>query len=87
MVKTYLLSGFLMISAFTFSQEPESADTTIHEEIPDEPTDENYPFLSGTFKATRIINGHSTETLNKGELEFRVEHRFGDFAGSNGGVQ
>ena len=87
MVKTYLLSGFLMISAFTFSQEPESADTTIYEEIPDEPTDENYPFLSGTFKATRIINGHSTETLNKGELEFRVEHRFGDFAGSNGGVQ
>ncbi len=39
------------------------------------------------FQGTRIINGHSTETLGKGVLEFRVEHRFGDIAGDNGGVQ
>lgn len=40
-----------------------------------------------TFESTRIISGHSVETLRKGVLEFRVEHRFGDLAGSNGGVQ
>lgn len=40
-----------------------------------------------TFSSTRIINGHSNEILEKGTLEFRVEHKFGDFAGSNGGVQ
>lgn len=40
-----------------------------------------------TFNSTRIINGHSTETLRKKVLEFRVEHRFGDIAGSAGGVQ
>ena len=40
-----------------------------------------------TFGNTRIINGHSVETLKKGVLEFRIEHRFGDIAGSNGGVQ
>ena len=36
------------------------------------------------FSGTRVINGHSVETLLKNELEFRVEHRFGDV---NGGIQ
>lgn len=40
-----------------------------------------------TFSSSRIINGHSNEILDKGTLEFRVEHKFGDFAGSNGGLQ
>lgn len=39
------------------------------------------------FGSTRIINSHSVETLNKGVLEFRIEHKFGDIAGSNGGAQ
>lgn len=39
------------------------------------------------YHGTRIINGHSVETLEKQELEFRVEHRFGDIAGANGGTQ
>jgi Membrane bound beta barrel domain (DUF5777) len=39
------------------------------------------------FHGTRIINAHSVENLRKGVLEFRVEHRFGDLAGSNGGAQ
>jgi hypothetical protein len=40
-----------------------------------------------TFGGTRIINGHSVETLGEGVLEFRIEHRFGDIAGGSGGVQ
>jgi hypothetical protein len=40
-----------------------------------------------TFQSTRIVSGHSVECLRKGVLEFRVEHRFGDLAGSGGGVQ
>lgn len=48
-------------------------------------TDLATPVLQ-TFSTTRIINGHSNETLEKGVLEFRVEHKFGDFAGENGGV-
>ncbi len=39
------------------------------------------------FKDTRIINTHSTETLRKRKLDFRVGHRFGDLAGSAGGWQ
>ena len=48
--------------------------------------DENN-FVSETFRSTRLINGHTIETLPKKVLEFRVEHRFGDIAGVNGGVQ
>jgi len=38
-----------------------------------------------TFKDTRVINAHSTETLKAGILDFRIGHRFGDFAGEGGG--
>ncbi|MEM9546641.1 MAG: DUF5777 family beta-barrel protein [Bacteroidota bacterium] len=38
-----------------------------------------------TFKDTRVINTHSTETLKAGILDFRIGHRFGDFAGDGGG--
>lgn len=31
----------------------------------------------GTFKGTRIINGHSVETRGAGELDFLISHRFG----------
>lgn len=40
-----------------------------------------------TFASTRIVSGHSVETTAKGITEFRIEHRFGDIAGTNGGVQ
>lgn len=48
---------------------------------------EENPVITETFHSTRIINGHSVETLEKKVLEFRVEHRFGDIAGDFGGVQ
>jgi hypothetical protein len=35
-------------------------------------------YVYQTFKDTRIINTYSTETLQKGVLDFRVAHRFGD---------
>lgn len=40
-------------------------------------------FVYQTFKDTRIINTYSTETLQKGVLDFRVSHRFGDIFGVN----
>lgn len=43
--------------------------------------------VTETFNSTRIINSHSTEVLNPRLWEYRIEHRFGDFAGTNGGVQ
>jgi hypothetical protein len=65
---------FIQVSLWAQEEESEesSVDTTLVEQ---------------TFQSTRIVSGHSVECLRKGVLEFRVEHRFGDLAGSNGGVQ
>ena len=40
-----------------------------------------------TFKSPQIINGQSNETMHKHDLLFVVMHRFGDIAGSYGGMQ
>ncbi len=42
--------------------------------------------IEDTYLSTRIVNGHSIETLKKGTLEFRIEHKFGDAAGDLGGI-
>jgi hypothetical protein len=34
-------------------------------------------YTTGTFKGTRVINGHSIENRKKGILEFLISHRFG----------
>jgi hypothetical protein len=80
----------LFITLFTvgfqntfYSQEEENTALIINET--QDVTDTNR--VEDTFYSTRIINGHSTETLRKGVMEFRVEHRFGDIAGDAGGVQ
>ncbi|MCC7302636.1 MAG: hypothetical protein IT233_08340 [Bacteroidia bacterium] len=38
-----------------------------------------------TFKATKIINAQSTETVKKGTLDFCVTHRFGNIGTGSGG--
>jgi hypothetical protein len=34
-------------------------------------------YATATFKSTRIINGHSIERMPAGQLDFRINHRFG----------
>lgn len=33
--------------------------------------------VEALFKATRVVNGHSVKQLNKGDLDYRISHRFG----------
>ena len=42
--------------------------------------------VSETFGSTRIISGHSVETLEKKEWEYRIEHRFGNMGGGLSGA-
>ena len=42
-----------------------------------EQMEETTEFTTATFKATRILNGHSIERTNEGQLDFRISHRFG----------
>ena len=39
-----------------------------------------------TFKTTRIVNGHSIETVKRKSLDFRITHHFGDVSGQGGGA-
>lgn len=43
--------------------------------------------VTATFKSPQIINGQSSETMHRHDLRFVVMHRFGDIAGTYGGVQ
>lgn len=50
-------------------------------------------YTLATFKSTRLINQHTTETVGKRTLDFRISHRFGpvnsgadDFWGLDGGA-
>lgn len=43
----------------------------------EEQMEETTEYISATFKATRIMNGHSIERMPEGQLDFRISHRFG----------
>ncbi len=43
-------------------------------------------YIIASFKATRIVNAHSIETVRKGILDFRITHHFGDIGGNYGGI-
>ncbi|WP_316843981.1 DUF5777 family beta-barrel protein [Pedobacter psychrodurus] len=43
--------------------------------------------VKATFKATKLINIQTNETIYKNEMDFRVDHRFGDIAGNGGGIK
>jgi hypothetical protein len=43
----------------------------------EEETEETIEYAAATFKATRIMNGHSTKLMPEGQLDFRIHHRFG----------
>ncbi len=44
----------------------------------DEPTTD---YTTATFKTNRVVNGHSIETVAKGEFDFKISHRFGFVSG------
>ena len=44
-------------------------------------------FVYRTFKDTRVVNTHSSETLPKGRLDVRISHRFGDIVESAGDAE
>ena len=49
----------------------------------DQQVGEDVHYTLYTFKSTHIINGHSVEHMRKNQLDFRINHRFGEL---NGGL-
>ena len=60
---------FLFISGFAYSQDLE--------ELLNAETKPATEYTTATFKASRIINGHSVQQMKKKQLDFRISHRFG----------
>lgn len=59
------------------------AGLTAQNDVMDELMKEQAPkkeYVAYTFKTTRVISGHSIETVKKYALDFRISHRFGDIA-------
>jgi hypothetical protein len=98
----HLLFAFCLAAAVTPAADAQergrttTADSTHEEDLmgmldDEEPAARKKDYISATFKATRIINGHSIENVGQGVLDFRISHRFGpvnngisDFFGLDG---
>jgi hypothetical protein len=69
----------LLLCSFSILGSLESTGQSLNDLLSKESKPE-INFASATFKATRIINGHSIERMQKNQLEFRISHRFGEFS-------
>ncbi len=69
-MKAYL---FLLLFLLSFTGKGQEIDDIL-QELEAQNIDNT---ITATFKATRILNGHSIERMPQGQLDFRVHHRFG----------
>jgi hypothetical protein len=67
----YLFSIFTIVSFHLAISQDDLLD------LLDSNSNDKTEIVSGTFKGTRLINGHSIETRKKNSLEFIIAHRFG----------
>ena len=65
----------LIIAVLSFSFQLFSQDDLLN--MLDSEVEEEIEYTYATFKSTRIINGHSIERMQKHQLDFRINHRFG----------
>ncbi|MBB3054627.1 DUF5777 family beta-barrel protein [Mucilaginibacter gotjawali] len=86
MKKHLMLAAFLIVSSGLMAQNADNsktstpADSLLNSMSSDQ---KNLPVIG--FRSTRLILSQTTETVKKKTLNFMVIHRFGDFAGKNGG--
>jgi hypothetical protein len=75
-MKTFKSIALFMLMSFSISVSSQEEDllSLLGEE-------ETTNYVTGSFKATRIINLHSLENMSGGELDIRISHRFGFISG------
>lgn len=71
---------------FLFSSSVVYAQDDLLDMLDSAATETENRHVFATFKTTRIVNGHSIETVKRKSLDFRVTHHFGDVGGEGGGV-
>jgi hypothetical protein len=80
--RTLLRFAAVFALAFGFSELKGQDDLSAL--LESETADEKWDLGSGTFKGTRLINGHSVELRKQGVLELIISHRFGTI---NSGIE
>jgi uncharacterized beta barrel domain-containing protein DUF5777 len=73
----------LILLPFLFSYNCSIAQDDLLIDLMDD-DEEEINYVSAVFKGTHIINGHSSKTNSKGELDFLIYHRFGPI---NSGIE
>ncbi|MDJ1480724.1 DUF5777 family beta-barrel protein [Cytophagaceae bacterium YF14B1] len=74
-MKKYSIFFLLLFSAILSTPENALAQDDLLGMMKSDSNTVNY--TTATFKSTRIINGHSVETVAKNHMDFRISHRFG----------
>jgi len=76
MRKSFILKIYILLACYIYNQELLTQDDLL--KILEEEVGEETIYTAYTFKSTRIINGHSIERVRANQLDFRVNHRFGE---------
>jgi len=74
--KKIFLSSCLLLFLFSGMAQNVNLDSLLDVEM-DKKTQGETKLTEGTFKTSRLINGHTVETTPKGILDLKVSHRFG----------
>jgi len=85
MIKKHLLAIFSILLILLFNSVNSFGQIDLEKEMPSSKA--VHEKVIATFKSTKLINGHTNETIYKNEMDFKVDHRFGDIGGSNGGLR
>lgn len=72
---------YLLFLLFFISFNNVSAQEDLLSYLEEADTTSSNPYVSATFKGTRLINGHSVELQSKNVLNFIISHRFGRING------
>lgn len=72
MLQKRILLSFLLSACFIQTVQAQNLDL-----FSEQSTFSTRDIVTGTFKATRIVNGQSIENVGAGVLDFRILHRFG----------
>ncbi|CAN5540441.1 hypothetical protein BH10BAC2_BH10BAC2_37330 [soil metagenome] len=74
-IKSLIILLTVFTSVHAFAQDV-NLDSLLDAEM-SKKTKSEIQYTDATFKTSRIINGHSVETTQKGVFDFKISHRFG----------
>lgn len=78
---------FYMLPGFAATAQVDSSANSLMNELDKKAPAPNTKEPAKVFLSQRLINANTTEMLEKGRLEFKVVHNFGDMGGRFGGLE